>query len=137
MLITNQSNRMVHIPLPARLNHYRLVSLESQANDSASSPEKQARYYKVREFLFQTQATDILKELLREGYYDIIISRFESGKFASDENCIREYLSALARSGEKFDAVIPFLAQSLQQQNKLEDFNQQGFLKTLYISSPT
>ncbi|CAG8756836.1 5245_t:CDS:2, partial [Acaulospora morrowiae] len=81
------------------LNQRRLQLLEAEANAFPNDALKQAEFY---------------KELIRTNNYNVIISRFERGKFAQDDECFQAYVTALARTGQT-DKILPKLMQKLEQ----------------------
>ncbi|KAI9594315.1 peptidase family M41-domain-containing protein [Syncephalis fuscata] len=63
----------------------RLERLEADAVAMPDNPARQADFY---------------KELNRAGYPEMVVSRYEMGKFAADDTCARLYIEALAKSGQ-------------------------------------
>ncbi|RKP25555.1 peptidase family M41-domain-containing protein [Syncephalis pseudoplumigaleata] len=63
----------------------RLERLEADAIAMPDDPVRQAAYY---------------RELNRAGYPEMVVSRYEMGKFAADDACARLYIEALAKSGQ-------------------------------------
>ncbi|CAG8577540.1 16320_t:CDS:2, partial [Dentiscutata heterogama] len=81
------------------VNQRRLQLLEAEANSFPNNVAKQVEYY---------------KELLRANNHSAIITRFERGSFAHDDECFRAYITALARTGQA-DKVLPKIMQKLEQ----------------------
>jgi len=54
-----------------------------------------------------------VKQELNKVDHVAVIQRFESEQFASNEACLKEYISALAKA-EKLDKIMPTLSSSLQ-----------------------
>ncbi|RHZ81455.1 hypothetical protein Glove_120g68 [Diversispora epigaea] len=92
------------------VNQRRLQLLEAEANASPNDASKQAEFY---------------NELLLSNNYNVVISRFERGKFAHNEDCFQAYVTALARSGQT-DKILPKIAQKLEQTGGVE-----GAMKTI------
>jgi ATP-dependent metalloprotease len=63
----------------------RLERLEQDAISMPDNPHRQADFYQA---------------LNQAGYPEIVIARYESGKFAVDENCARLYVEALAKTNQ-------------------------------------
>ncbi|KAI8056741.1 peptidase family M41-domain-containing protein [Syncephalis plumigaleata] len=63
----------------------RLERLEADAIAMPDNPARQAEFY---------------RELNRAGYPEMVVSRYETGKFATDDTCARIYIEALAKSGQ-------------------------------------
>ncbi|KAF9571498.1 hypothetical protein EC968_000461 [Mortierella alpina] len=82
------------------INHRKLQKLEQEAMANPSNAAAQAEFY---------------KELLRIDDYVGIISRFESGKFASSEASLQYYATALARTNQT-EQIVPKILQRLQRQ---------------------
>ncbi|CAG8807118.1 18645_t:CDS:2, partial [Dentiscutata erythropus] len=81
------------------VNQRRLQLLEAEANSFPNNVAKQVEYY---------------KELLKANNHSAIITRFERGNFAHDDECFRAYITALARTGQA-DKVLPKIMQKLEQ----------------------
>ncbi|GES85435.1 ATP-dependent metalloprotease [Rhizophagus clarus] len=81
------------------VNQRRLQLLEAEANASPNDASKQAEFY---------------KELLKSNNHNIVIARFERGKFAQDEECFQAYVTALVRAGQT-DKILPKIMQKLEQ----------------------
>jgi ATP-dependent metalloprotease len=56
----------------------------------------------------------LLKELLKSNNHNIVIARFERGKFAQDDECFQAYVTALVRAGQT-DKILPKIMQKLEQ----------------------
>ncbi|KAF9583057.1 hypothetical protein BGW38_010336 [Lunasporangiospora selenospora] len=82
------------------INHRKLHKLETDAMASPGNAAAQAEFY---------------KELMRIDDYSGIITRFESGKFASSEACLQYYAIALARTNQA-EQIVPKIMQRLQRQ---------------------
>ncbi|RIA87030.1 peptidase family M41-domain-containing protein [Glomus cerebriforme] len=81
------------------INQRRLQLLEAEANASPNDASKQAEFY---------------KELLKSNNHNIVIARFERGKFAQDDECFQAYVTALVRAGQT-DKILPKILQKLEQ----------------------
>ncbi|CAB4442569.1 unnamed protein product [Rhizophagus irregularis] len=81
------------------INQRRLQLLEAEANASPNDASKQAEFY---------------KELLKSNNHNIVIARFERGKFAHDDECFQAYVTALVRAGQT-DKILPKIMQKLEQ----------------------
>ncbi|CAG8489135.1 3405_t:CDS:10 [Diversispora eburnea] len=92
------------------VNQRRLQLLEAEANAAPNDASKQAEFY---------------NELLLSNNYNVVISRFERGKFAHNEDCFQAYVTALAKSGQT-DKILPKIAQKLEQAGGVE-----GVMKTI------
>ncbi|KAI8369346.1 peptidase family M41-domain-containing protein [Radiomyces spectabilis] len=75
-----------------------LAQLAKQAHDRPSDPRRQAELYKG------LRAARKLQE---------VITRFESGKFAQDEECYKQYIAALVETGQQ-QKVLPDIVRKLQ-----------------------
>ncbi|KAF9084533.1 hypothetical protein BGX29_010412 [Mortierella sp. GBA35] len=82
------------------INHRKLQKLETEAMANPNNAAAQAEFY---------------KELLRIDDYTGIISRFESGKFASSEASLQYYAIALARTNQA-EQIVPKIMQRLSRQ---------------------
>ncbi|KAF9145796.1 hypothetical protein BGX30_006852 [Mortierella sp. GBA39] len=82
------------------INHRKLQKLETEAMTNPNNAAAQTEFY---------------KELLRVDDYSGIISRFESGKFASSEASLQYYAVALARTNQA-EQIVPKIMQRLQRQ---------------------
>ncbi|CAG8446501.1 14522_t:CDS:10 [Ambispora leptoticha] len=89
--VTNSAFRFV--------NHRRLQQLEVDANSFPNDPSKQAEFY---------------KELLKSNNPHVVISRFERGKYAQNEECFQAYITALART-DQVEKILPNIVQKLEQ----------------------
>ncbi|ORX85624.1 ATP-dependent metallopeptidase Hfl [Basidiobolus meristosporus CBS 931.73] len=85
------------------VNQRRLAKLESEANSAPENAKKQAIYY---------------KELISADFPDIIIRRFESNKFAYDNDCLTLYSKALART-DQVDKIVPSLLQKIKKNGEV------------------
>ncbi|KAI8099656.1 peptidase family M41-domain-containing protein [Halteromyces radiatus] len=85
---------------PFRIGNFRkLAKLEQEANNYSQDPLKQALLY---------------KEWLRAKNPQAVITRFERGNFAQNEECWQYYIAALAQTG-KAEAILPRIMQKLEQ----------------------
>ncbi|CAG8458315.1 11153_t:CDS:10 [Paraglomus brasilianum] len=85
-----------------RITSYRrLPQLEAEANAYPNDAAKQAEFY---------------KESLRANNPHAVISRFERGKYAEDEECFQAYVTALART-DQADKILPKFLQKLERAN--------------------
>ncbi|KAI9358193.1 peptidase family M41-domain-containing protein [Pilaira anomala] len=84
------------------INYRRLNKLEQEANASPTDISKQAALY---------------KEWLRSGNPSAVITRFERGNFAHNEECWQYYISALTQTG-KSELVLPKILQKLEESAK-------------------
>ncbi|CDH60215.1 atp-dependent peptidase [Lichtheimia corymbifera JMRC:FSU:9682] len=87
-------------PPPRPRDPRRLARLEQNANAAADNPAIQAELY---------------KELRMARRPDQVISRFERGRFAHDEECYKQYIAALVETGQQHK-VIPDIMQRLGRQ---------------------
>ncbi|CDS10986.1 hypothetical protein LRAMOSA03250 [Lichtheimia ramosa] len=87
-------------PPPRPRDPRRLQRLEQSANAAADNPAIQAELY---------------KELRLARRPDQVISRFERGRFAHDEECYKQYIAALVETGQQHK-VIPDIMQRLGRQ---------------------
>ncbi|KAI8338179.1 peptidase family M41-domain-containing protein [Chlamydoabsidia padenii] len=86
---------------PFRFGNFRkLAKLEQEANTFAQDPAKQALLY---------------REWLRAKNPQALITRFERGNFATNEECWQYYIAALAQTGQA-EVVLPRIMQKLGQQ---------------------
>lgn len=122
------------------INHRKLQKLETEAMANPKDAAAQSEFYKVLLRTVSTtgvlgfdaasrkesranivfphytnHSTHLLQELLRIDDYTGIISRFESGKFASSEASLQYYAIALARTNQA-EQIVPKIMQRLQRQ---------------------